>query len=86
MNLIKALHRFLREHKIENTFKHNSISYVLSNPNRLSYMNLIKYRLQDDKMWKYIFMDAFDWSKTVEGREYWDRINRKWCATCRLLR
>ena len=29
-----------------------------------------------------LFDWCFDWSETVEGREYWKEIDRKWFEVC----
>lgn len=37
----------------------------------------------DEALWEagdaeYIFAHAFDWRSTLEGREYWRELDRKW--------
>ena len=41
------------------------------------------YTALDESLWKagdaeYIFVHAFDWSATPEGREYWLAIDKRW--------
>lgn len=59
---------FLQEHNISNQFHQYRYFYT-----RVAFKEYIK-----DKIPKYYIMDAFKWSKTEHGSEFWEKLNNKW--------
>ena len=70
MSDYRTFRLFLREHGCEAAFDR-------------AYYQYNDFTLLDEALWEAsdaecIFGHAFDWKATLEGREYWLEIDRKW--------
>lgn len=63
----RLFNKFLRENKCKRKFYRNEKKSRLLG-------DFIVYRTEES----YYFYCAFTWSKTPEGRDYWEKIAEKW--------
>lgn len=66
---------FLRENGCEEAFDRAFAAY-----NHCAVLDLNLWELLGTD--ESLFGWCFDWSETVEGREYWKEIDRKWFELC----
>jgi hypothetical protein len=82
--ILKRFYSFLKENNIYDVFLYNC--YLFSN-NKDVIENMVYFITVGIKQYNGIYLigDAFDWSETSEGIQFWNEINKKWRKVCETL-
>jgi hypothetical protein len=82
--ILKRFYSFLKENNIYDVFLYNC---YLFGDNKDIIENMVYFITIGIKQYNGIYLigDAFDWSETSEGLQFWNEINKKWRKVCETL-
>lgn len=82
--ILKRFYSFLKENNIYDVFLYNC---YLFGDNKCIIENMVYFVTIGIKQYNGIYLigDAFDWSETSEGIQFWNEINKKWRKVCETL-